>query len=264
MLSAHTKEGAEITFQALAMGAADFLTKPSGTVSIDLYDLRYVLIDKLYAIAHSNLEMLKRKLMNVRVAKPKRGSGFCVAVGTSTGGVRALHEIIPAFPVGSGLKGIIAIHIPRGFTQSLAERLNNLSQMVVKEAKKGDIIVADQFFIGPGGEHTVVVSEGGQDKIDFACRPSQYGLKPSADFLLESVAMVFGAKAIGVILTGMGHDGAKGIEAIKDKGGIAIAEDPKTAVVSGMPRTAIKTGKVDFILKLSEIPRKIMELNASG
>ncbi len=262
MVSAHTKEGAEITLRALEMGAADFLTKPSGTVSIELYDLKEVLIDKLKTISHVNLSMLKLQSTKIRKIIPKKGGGFFVAIGTSTGGVRALYEIMPVFPTGSGLKGAVAVHMPRGFTQSLAERLNNKSQIVIREARQDDLILADQFLVAPGGEHSIVVMKEGEPKIDFADAPPKFGLKPCADLLFESVAEVYKDKAIGVVLTGMGRDGARGIEAIKDNGGMTIAEDPKTAIVAGMPKMAINTGKIDFVLGLAEIPKMIMELNS--
>ncbi len=264
MVSAHTKEGAEITLKALEMGAADFLTKPSGTVSIDLYDLKGVLIEKLRSISQMNVAHARIRRSFPQIKHSRYGRGLFLAIGTSTGGVRALHEMMPAIPIGAGLKGLIVIHMPAGFTQSLADRLNNLSKVVIREARQNDLILDDQFLIAPGGFHTVVVKEEAQIKVGFYDAPPQYGLKPCADILFTSVSKIFSNRAVGIVLTGMGHDGAQGIGKIKDNGGITIAEDPQTAIAPGMPRAAIKTGKIDYILRLEEIPRLIMELNSAS
>ena len=263
MVSAHTKEGAEITLHALERGAADFMTKPSGTVSIDLYDLRDTLIEKLLVISEINLKQFKTRRVVPAPARLRRGRGSCIAIAASTGGVRALHEIMPALPIGAGLKGAIVIHMPPGFTSSLAERLNNLCQVVIREAKRGELMLEDQFLIAPGGEHSIVARDNGKYHIDFADAPPQLGLKPCADFLLASVAQAYQTKAIGIVLTGMGRDGARGIEDIKANGGVTIAEDPKTAIVPGMPNAAIKTGRVDHVVRLEEIPALIVRLNAT-
>lgn len=263
MVSAHTKEGAEITLQALERGAADFMTKPSGTVSIDLYDLRDTLIEKLRAISEMNLERFTIRRIRPVPTRSRRGRGWCIAIAASTGGVRALHEIMPALPIGAGLNGAIVIHMPPGFTSSLAERLNNLCQVVIREAKRGELMLEDQFLVAPGGEHSIVKRDNGKYRIDFADAPPQLGLKPCADFLLASVAQAYQARAIGIVLTGMGHDGARGIEAIKANGGVTIAEEPQSAIVPGMPSAAIKTGKVDHVVRLEEIPALILRLNAT-
>lgn len=255
MVSAHTKEGAELTIRALDMGAIDFFTKPSGPISIDLYNYRSELLEKLKLVSDSQVKERKDPDRHT-----ESGTGFrdlYVGIAASTGGVRALNYIIPSFPAKCGLRMIVVQHMPKFFTASLALHLNERSSMVVKEAQDGDPILEGETLIAQGGFHTEVDPTG--ERIVLTDDPPVHGVKPSADVLFTSMAKVYGERAIGVVLTGMGHDGARGIIEIKNHHGTAIVQDPNDAIISGMPQSAINTNMVDHILPLNAIPDKIFD-----
>jgi two-component system chemotaxis response regulator CheB len=254
MLSAHTKTGAELTIRSLEMGAVDFFTKPSGPISIDLYNYKSELLDKLYAISDAKLpEVLKRKVKK-SISKFR---DLYVGIAASTGGVRALNYIIPSLPAKCGLRIIIVQHMPQYFTASLALHMNERASMVVKEAKDGELILNGEALVAPGGYHIKINNAG--TNIMLSDEPARHGVKPSADILFESMATVYNKTAVAIVLTGMGHDGTAGIKAIKNHDGIVIAQDPDDAVIGGMPQSAINTGEVDHILPLRLIPDKILE-----
>jgi len=252
MLSAHTKEGAELTIRSLDMGAVDFFTKPSGPISIDLYNYKEDLINKL-TIAHQ--AKLPKKIKKKIYRSTVKFRDLYIGVAASTGGVRALNYIIPSLPAKCDLRVLVVQHMPRYFTASLAHHLNERSTMVVKEARDGDMILKGEVLIAPGGYHTKVDESG--RKIILTDEPSRHGVKPSADILFESMATAYGDKTVAVVLTGMGRDGAAGIKKIKQERGVVIAQDPNDAVIGGMPQSAINTGKVDYVLPLNLIPDKI-------
>lgn len=254
MLSAHTKDGAELTIRSLEMGAVDFFTKPSGQISIDLYSYKKDLISKLKIACQAKLpEIIKKKVPK----KTEKFRDLFIGIAASTGGVRALNYIIPSLPVKCGLRILVAQHMPKYFTASFAIRLNERSSMVVKEAKDGDSILEGEVLIAPGGYHTSVDDSG--KKVILIDEPARHGVKPSADILFESMAIAFGNKTIGIVLTGMGRDGASGSKKIKQQNGIIVAQDPNDAVIGGMPQSAINTGVVDYILPLHLIPDKIFD-----
>jgi len=180
-----------------------------------------------------------------------------IGIAASTGGVRALNYIIPSLPAKCGLRIIVVQHMPKYFTASLALHLNERSSMVVKEARDGDLILNGEVLIAPGGYHTTVDGEG--KRVVLNNDPPRHGVKPSADVLFDSMASAFKNKAIGLVLTGMGHDGAEGVIRIKKQNGIVIAQDPDDAVIGGMPQSAINTNMVDYVLPLKLIPDKIFE-----
>jgi len=254
MLSAHTKLGAELTIRSLEMGAVDFFTKPSGPISIDLYNYKEELIAKLKAAAVARLtQRLKKKTFRTT----EKFKDLYIGIAASTGGVRALNYIIPSLPAKCGLRIIVVQHMPKYFTASLALHLNERSSMVVKEARDGDLILNGEVLIAPGGYHTTVDGEG--KRVVLNNDPPRHGVKPSADVLFDSMASAFKNKAIGLVLTGMGHDGAEGVIRIKKQNGIVIAQDPDDAVIGGMPQSAINTNMVDYVLPLKLIPDKIFE-----
>ncbi|OGC41419.1 hypothetical protein A2Y85_02580 [candidate division WOR-3 bacterium RBG_13_43_14] len=254
MLSAHTKEGAELTIRSLELGAIDFFTKPSGPISIDLYNYKKELLDKISAARQARIpEVLKRKV----VRQADTFQDVYIAIAASTGGVRALNYIIPSLPAKSGLRVIVVQHMPKFFTASLAQHLNERSSMVVKEAKNNDMILSGEVLIAPGGFHIAVDREG--RKIVLLDSPSRHGVKPSADVLFESMAFVFKEKAVAVVLTGMGHDGAAGAIAVKKQKGTVIVQDPSDAVIGGMPQSTINAGVADYILPLASIPDRIVD-----
>ena len=262
ILSAHAVEGAEATLLALELGAVDFITKPSGSISLDIEKVRLQLVEKIIMAAGVDL----KKLKNQRGIKhepapakfPAKSQGQkIVAIGSSTGGTRALAEIIPRLP-GNLNAGIILVqHMPVGFTKSLADRLSSRSRIMVQEAKPGDMIKPGLALMAPADYH-LTVDETGQ-RVQLNQDHPRFGVRPSVDVTMESLAASSKLSLVGVILTGMGHDGAQGIAAIKRRGGHTIAEDRSTCVVFGMPKSAIETGMVDLVLPLDQIPQAIIE-----
>jgi len=182
-----------------------------------------------------------------------------VAIGASTGGPRALQEVITNLSGDIPCGIVIVQHMPPGFTKSLAERLNSLSSVTVTEAQHNDIVRPGLVFIAPGGYHLLIAREGGNIVVKLNQDPPVGGHRPAVDPMMESVAHIFGSKAIGVILTGMGNDGAKGIQAIKRQNGRTIAEDQSTAVVFGMPKAAIEMGVVDKVVPITNVADEILK-----
>ncbi len=255
MISAHTKEGAELTIRSLKMGAVDFFTKPSGPISLELYQYKEELLRKLISASRANVYFSKE---SPPIKVPRRRLDYYIGIASSTGGVRALNRLIPQFPAESGLRIIVVQHMPKYFTTSLANHLNEQSTLVVKEARNRDEILPDQVLVAPGGLHIKVDSTG--ERVILSDEPPRHGVKPSADILFESMADVYQKKAIGIVLSGMGHDGTMGLKKVKGQGGIVIAQDPKEATIPGMPQSAIESGVVDYVLPVSNIPEKIMEM----
>ncbi|HID31829.1 MAG TPA: chemotaxis-specific protein-glutamate methyltransferase CheB [bacterium (Candidatus Stahlbacteria)] len=250
MVSAHTKDGADITLRCLELGAVDFITKPSGMISLDLDRAQFK--DKI------NLAISARyRAEKIEISETEWGKDFyCIGIGSSTGGVRALTAIVPSFPAELPGSILIVQHMPKEFTRSFAERLDRKSPIKVVEAKGNDDIHPGMAFIAPGGYHMTVRSK----RIVITKDPPIWGVRPAVDYLLPGIAANFQESSLGVIITGMGKDGVRGVKVIKDCGGKNIAEDPDTAFISSMPRNAIKTGCIDFVLPLSKIPEKILEL----
>jgi len=251
MLSALTKEGALYTLKALEYGAVDYITKPSGNMSLNLHTIKDEIISKIKMAASANLLKLKAKSINI---EPYELADNVVAIGASTGGPQALTYVLTSLP--SNVPPILIVqHMPEGFTKSFAERLNELCKFKVKEAEEGDYVSEGLALIAPGGFH-MRVSKTGRIKLDRT--PPIHGVRPAVDPMMISVANFYESKAIGVILTGMGRDGAYGMKKIKEHGGITIAQDKKTSVVFGMPKAAIEEGCVDIVLPLHKIPIEIM------
>jgi two-component system chemotaxis response regulator CheB len=259
MLSAHTKVGAELTIKSLQLGAVDFFTKPSGPISIDLLNYRDELIRKLKIVGSANLRAVVKEKIHPESSLP---GDLYMGIGSSTGGVRALNYLVPSLPVRSGLHILIVQHMPPYFTASLSAHLNEQSSLVVKEAQDADLVMKNEVLIAPGGHHIKVNGSG--KKVILSDEPPRHGVRPSIDVLFETMSKVYTKKAIGIILTGMGHDGSQGIRSIKERGGITIAQSPQEAVISRMPQSAIDTGSVDYILPLCKIPDKINDIIKNG
>lgn len=182
-----------------------------------------------------------------------------VAIGTSTGGPRALQEVITNLSSDLPCGVVIVQHMPPVFTKSLAERLNSLSSVTVKEAEHNDIVRPGLVLIAPGDYHLLIARELGNIVVKLNQDPPVGGHRPAVDPMMESVAHIFGSKAIGVILTGMGNDGTKGIQAIKRQNGRTIAEDRSTAAVFGMPKAAIEMGVVDRVVPITNVADEILK-----
>ncbi|MDI6740318.1 MAG: chemotaxis response regulator protein-glutamate methylesterase [Candidatus Edwardsbacteria bacterium] len=261
ILSAHAKEGAEATLLALELGAVDFITKPSGSLSLDIDRVRAELTEKIKVAAGVDLSKLRaakhRLTPLVLTTVRETGRRFrLVAIGSSTGGTRALSEVLPALPAELNAAYLLVQHMPKGFTRSLAERLNARSKITVKEAEAGDNLRPGQALLAPADYHLELDPSG--QRIALNQDPPRFGMRPSVDAMMLSVAAHSGNDLVGVILTGMGHDGAKGLLEIKKRGGRTIAEDKSTCVVFGMPKSAIEIGAAEQVLPLDKIPEAII------
>lgn len=260
VVSAYTQKGAQATLEALEKGAFDFVPKPSGTISLDIGKVRDELIAKILAASKFRQPQLRSEEggeRRIRLSHLGTPGEKIVAIGASTGGTRALAEILPRLPAILPAPVVVVQHMPAGFTASLAERLNESSRLRISEAAQGDFLRPGEVKIAPGDRHLVVTPER---RVLLTQDPPQWGVRPSVDRMMISTAEVYGAGTIGILLTGMGHDGALGMKAIKVKGGTTIAQNQETCTVFGMPQAAIKAQCVDSVLPLYEIPGAIVSL----
>jgi two-component system, chemotaxis family, protein-glutamate methylesterase/glutaminase len=257
MLSAHTKQGARETFEALAAGAVDFLAKPTGEVSAELQGIAGALVAKVAAAATVRLGAMTAMTGAARTAAPTprltapRAVGLVgpkvAIVGVSTGGPSALGRFLPRFPADTSLALIVVQHLPSGFTAALAERLDGLCAIRVREAADGDRPQAGLALIAPGDHHLELAFDG---SVRITDGPEVNGVRPSADVTMRSAASVFGRRAVGVVMTGMGKDGADGMRAIKAAGGATLVQDEASSVIWGMPRACIEAGCADKVVAL--------------
>jgi two-component system chemotaxis response regulator CheB len=260
MLSSLTREGAEVTVRALELGAVDFITKPGNGSAMGIVSLGAELVEKVKVAAHSrprrgtivgSSDAARRGLRPTPAAATS-----VVAIGASTGGPRALYEVIPRLPASLPCAVIVVQHMPAGFTGALARRLDEASSMEVSEAVEGEPIRQGKVYVAPGGRHLVVRS----GRIRLEGGPKVHGVRPSVDVALISLAAEFGPKVVAAILTGMGSDGAAGSKAVRAAGGKVIAEDESTCTVFGMPRSVIEAGAADEILPINRIGDRIAQL----
>lgn len=274
MLSSLTTYGAEQTVRALEMGAVDFIPKPSGQISLDINRIQDEMISKLRVAAQAGDQVNSPMHFDEPEQKyPKTSSSNekpkadrkdelekLVVIGTSTGGPKALHNVIPLLPASIDAAILIVQHMPPGFTKSLAERLNSLSSIMVKEAEHGEKIIPGCAYIAPGDSHMKVRSSHSKNELYIVLDQSspRGGHRPSVDVMFESVSENFRSTTVAVVMTGMGCDGASGIRKIKANNGMIIAEHQSSCIVYGMPRAAIETGTVDKIVPLNRIAETIM------
>lgn len=253
MISALTQREAQLTLMALEFGAVDYVPKPSGSISLNMDIMSEELISKVKMAASANLKPLKP--VDPEGVFLEKSSDKVISIAASTGGPPAISEILKSFP--AEIPPVLIVqHMPKGITKLFAERLKDACKLQVKEAEEGDKVVAGQALIAPGGFHMVVTKDRRVCLTEDA--PVNY-VRPSADVMMSSMAKVYGSKCIGVILTGMGSDGARGLKAIKENGGFTIAQDEQTSVVFGMPRVAAQMGYVDRVVPLDLIPKVIMK-----
>ncbi|WP_280768962.1 protein-glutamate methylesterase/protein-glutamine glutaminase [Salipaludibacillus daqingensis] len=279
MVSSVTKIGTETTIKAMEYGAFDFISKPSGSISLDIHKVEADIIEKVLhasTVSVKNLQnhsLLEKKTLPLRVIKQetnvtmrdnkhasRNGISKVVLIGTSTGGPKALQQVLPYLPENFPHPILIVQHMPKGFTKSLSERLNSLSQITVKEAENGEVLKKGVAYIAPGGYHLKVRTIGTSVAVQLDQSPLVNGHRPAVDVLFRSFDSVHIDQFISVILTGMGSDGTKGLVHLKkSKQVIAIAESKTSSVVFGMPRAAIETSLVDEVVNLKEVAATIVK-----
>jgi len=278
VLSSLAHKGAAITMEALTLGAADFLPKPSGSISLDIHKVAAKLTELL--IAYGSDYLRRKQFSNLQAdlnlepdskpkdltpeptasyGGPKRSSvAKVLCIGISTGGPAALRELFLGLPKNFSLPILMVQHMPEGFTGEFARNLNQLSHLKVKEAEAGDLIEPGVALLAPGNAHIVVEkNSGGANSLALSHRPAVNGHRPSVDILFESVAKVYGGEAIALIMTGMGNDGVKGIGQLYNLGALTLAQDKKSSIVFGMPRLAIEAGYIHEVVPLNRLAEKL-------
>jgi len=269
MVSALTQEGAEITFRALELGAVDFIAKPDAAYE-NITDVARDLTAKIRTFAGRGARPLAEQAtveapLRTVTATPRhtrRDEFACVAIGTSTGGPVALSHIIPHLPANFPVPVLIVQHMPRGFTRPLAERLNVQSKLHVSEADDGMVLSPGRALVVPSGKQIALRRTHGAVEARLIDDDGASLHVPSVDVLTAAVADVYGSSALGVILTGMGQDGVRGLHKLKSLGGYVVGQDEATCVVYGMPRAAAKAGLVDRVAPLDDIAQVLVELTA--
>jgi two-component system chemotaxis response regulator CheB len=268
MISSATERGSEVTFRALELGAVDFVTKPKLAEQTP-DDYGDVIAEKIRAAKSARLKVPRRQdepvnieatmppVMKRPVPKGVKTAERIIAVGASTGGTEAIREFLVEMPV--DCPGIVIVqHMPENFTRMFAERLNGLCQITVKEAEHNDPILPGHAYIAPGGKHLWVKRDEGQLLAKLSTEAPMNLHRPSVDFLFRSCAKWIGADAVGVIMTGMGRDGAEGMKAMKEKGCWNIAQDEATSVIFGMPREAIEADAVHEVVPLGRLRERAL------
>jgi two-component system chemotaxis response regulator CheB len=278
MLSSTTKEGAENTILAMQYGAVDFIAKPSGAISLDLHKVKEEIIQKVFHAAQIKKANLRRfhqmsktpiptvedcsKIDNIenslkRFALTKK----IVCIGTSTGGPRALQQVLTKLPKEIDAPLLIVQHMPPGFTKSLADRLDSICELSVKEAEDGEVLRRGTAYIAPGGYHLRIKQIGTSLAVQLDQSPPKNGHRPAVDVLFGSVSQLSDYAKVAVIMTGMGSDGTEGLKTLKESGEVrSIAESEETSIVFGMPKSAIATNMVDSVVRVDQIAEQIMKM----
>lgn len=277
MVSSLTTESAQATMQAFDLGAVDFISKDLSYVSSNIKYIKDELIEKVKQIAQSRLIQTRFRMRRlaqssrtgkIQVAPRKKVVTFdsmmlnfhAVVLGVSTGGPQALLKLIPRLPKNFPLGIGIVQHMPPHFTRTLAERLNSMSQVLVKEAEHGESVEQGKILIAPGGKQMTFNHSGPRVTVEISDGPADTLYKPSADFMMSSAASAFHGPLLGIIMTGMGKDGVEGLKNIRSKGGFVIGQDEESCVVFGMPRAAQEEGLVDSMLSLENISLTLEKL----
>ncbi len=268
MVSSLTKKGADVTLQALELGAIDFVNKPESNVAEGLTEYSSELISKVKIAARSNVKAYDArnhpsnhsevvKQLSLKSSKHFKTTDKIIAIGASTGGTEAIKDVLINLPHNTpGI--VITQHIPLAFSESFAKRVDLLSKMSVCQAEDGQQIIAGHAFIAPGDQHLEVIKSGGRYVCKLNDGPLVNRHKPSVDVLMASVAKHVGQNALGIMLTGMGADGAKSMKLMQEAGAKTIAQDEESSVVWGMPGSAVKLGGFDSILPLNQIAQSIV------
>jgi two-component system chemotaxis response regulator CheB len=272
MLSAHTREGAAATVEALAAGAVDFVAKPGGEVSPALSEIKDELTKKLLGAASAKVltapattgtaarapSAPRRSVPEPERSTAKMPPGLrVVVIASSTGGPAALVHVLGTLRLAKAAALIIVQHMPVGFTAALADQLSERAAFKIREATTGDRLEGGLALIAPGGKH-LVLDRGGNVSLDESA--PVHGVRPAADVTLKSVALAYGPRAVGVVLTGMGRDGALGLAAIKAAGGRTVAQDRESSTVYGMPKAALELGVVEETAAVQHIGSLVSRL----
>ncbi len=267
IVSSLTREGGKLAMEALSLGALEVISKPSASYSVG--DMSVQLADKIRAVSTVNVSAKMDVVKEPEAAPPvapeakalSATTNKIIAVGASTGGTEAIKTVLMGLPPNS--PGTIVVqHMPAKFTTSFAERLDSLCSIKVKEARDRDSVVNGQALIAPGNYHMLLRRSGARYYVQVKSGPMVHHQRPSVDVLFKSVADYAGANAVGIILTGMGSDGAEGLLKMKQAGARTIAQDERTCVVFGMPKEAIKRDAAEKVLPLFDIPSAALRLFA--
>lgn len=255
-------DGGELTMRALELGAVDFVRKPAPDGGLQSTAFRDRLFEALAGAVAVNLSatgVLARPSRAGRRATPTSQSAtHVVAIAASTGGPRALADIVPGLPHDLGAAVLIVQHMPAGFTDSMAQRLDRLSALPVREARDGDALRENRIYVAPGGHHLLVESSNGVPALRVSDAAPRHGVRPSADLLFDGVARAFGPNAVGVVLTGMGRDGAEGLGLMRRAGAYGVIQDEPTCTVYGMPRAALLQAGADEVCPLRDLSASIV------
>lgn len=262
IVSSLTKAGSEIALEAVENGAIEVMCKPGAAYSVG--DMSIELREKIKAAAKANLQILKEKSgEKAAVPTPTRAltktTNKIVVLGASTGGTQAIEQVVGHFP-GNCPGTVIVQHMPAGFTKAFAGRLNQCCKPEIKEAEDGDTVVNGRVLIAPGNRHMLLKRSGANYFVEIKDGPMVGHHRPSVDVLFQSAALSAGKNAIGVMLTGMGKDGATGMLKMKEAGSLNIAQDEKTSVVYGMPKAAFEIGAIHEVLPLQAIANRVLKI----
>ena len=262
----------KLVFRAMEMGAIDFLVKPDSSISVDLYDMKEDIINKIKMVGQLQMPNVQRRLSRtpmeekaeippeqVRTIKEKKRYGRfdCVVIGSSTGGPSALQEILSSLQGDLPVGVAVSQHMPAGYTRAFAERLNKYSEWFIKEAEEGEPMARGKALVAPGGYHMTMAKENAEVKIHVSKKRPGDKYVPSVDKLFLSASEVYGQRLLAVVLTGMGNDGSAGALEIKKQGGMVFAESPETAIVYGMPREVGECGAADRSVALDMMAKEI-------
>lgn len=271
MVSSFTTEGAEVTIKALSLGAVDFLPKESSPLSIGIMKIKDELIEKVRSIyQQTSIATRLKRISSIIVSEKKRQKKVtrdkvwspnfevkAILIGISTGGPLSLQKVIPHLYAHLPVPVIVVQHMPPMFTYSLAERLNKLSEVTVKEASDSDVLEPAKVYFAPGGKHLFVNQTSGKVTIKISETPDNTLYKPCVDVSLNSMIDVYGKSVLPIIMTGMGRDGLEAVRRLKQLGGFAIAQDQESSVVYGMPRAIVDNDLADLVLPLDKIAFQI-------
>lgn len=258
MISTLTEKGAEATLRSLELGAIDFVAKPKIGVAQGMAEYHELIVDKIRTAARSKVKKASPAKISSVNKVSYSGTEKLIAIGASTGGTEAIKEVLRTFPANAPAT-VITQHMPAGFTSTYARRLDSVCQMQVKEAKGGERLLPGQAYLAPGDKHMEIERSGADYRIRLTDGPRVSGHKPSVDVLFNSLCKSAGNNAIGVLLTGMGSDGAIGLHELFNAGCETFCQDEASCIVFGMPKVAIEKGAASHILSLDDMGKAVMQ-----